>query len=59
VRYGAAGAPNEVVLVTVEGLGHVWAGGQNLLPEFIVGKPTDKLKATDVIWEFFRVHPVP
>lgn len=44
----------EVKVVTVEGLGHIWAGGKNLLPEFMVGRPTDKLKATDAIWAFFR-----
>ncbi len=59
VRYGHGGTRTEVTLITVEGLGHVWAGGKNLLPEFMVGKPTDKLKATDVIWEFFRAHPAP
>jgi polyhydroxybutyrate depolymerase len=49
----------EVVLITVEGLGHIWAGGENLLPEFMVGKPTNQLKATEVIWDFFRNHPTP
>jgi polyhydroxybutyrate depolymerase len=58
-RYGVYSATNELVVITVEGLGHVWAGGQNLLPEFVVGKPTDKLRATDVIWEFFKAHPGP
>jgi polyhydroxybutyrate depolymerase len=49
----------EVVVITVEGLGHIWAGGESRLPEFMVGKPTNKLKATDVIWDFFRSHPMP
>jgi len=26
-------------------------------PEFLVGKNTDKLKAADVVWEFFQQHP--
>lgn len=50
-RYGA-----EVVYITIEGLGHTWAGGKSLLPEFMVGKRSDKVKATDVIWEFFQKH---
>jgi polyhydroxybutyrate depolymerase len=58
-RYSSGASQTEVLLITVEGLGHMWAGGQNLLPEFIVGKPTDKLRATDVIWAFFRAHPAP
>ncbi|MBM3858451.1 MAG: hypothetical protein FJ395_02235 [Verrucomicrobia bacterium] len=48
-RYGA-----DVVYVTVAGQGHTWAGGRSLLPGFMVGKTTDKLNATDFIWEFFR-----
>ena len=47
----------EVVYITVEGLGHTWAGGKSLLPEFMVGKLSDKIRATDVIWEFFRETP--
>ena len=58
-RYGPGRDGAEVVFITIEGLGHIWAGGVNLVPEFMVGKPTDKLKATDVIWEFFRTHPTP
>jgi polyhydroxybutyrate depolymerase len=54
--FGACRDDAEVRVVTVEGLGHIWAGGQNLLPEFMVGKPTDKLKATNTIWEFFGRH---
>jgi len=49
----------EVVFITVEGLGHNWAGGASLLPEALVGKRTDKINATDVIWEFFRKHALP
>jgi polyhydroxybutyrate depolymerase len=56
-RYPGCRDGAEIVFITVDGLGHVWAGGKSLLPEFVVGKPTDKLKATDVIWEFFRSHP--
>jgi len=46
----------EVVYITVDGLGHTWAGGKSLLPERMVGKTSDKIKATDVIWDFFRIH---
>ncbi|NUN50753.1 MAG: dienelactone hydrolase family protein [Candidatus Brocadiae bacterium] len=48
----------DVVLVTVEGMGHTWAGGKNLLPESLVGKTSDRLNATDAIWEFFAAHPM-
>jgi polyhydroxybutyrate depolymerase len=48
----------ELVYITVEDLGHNWAGGKNLLPEFMVGKRSDKLKSTDLIWAFFQKHPI-
>jgi polyhydroxybutyrate depolymerase len=49
----------DVAFVTIEGLGHIWAGGVNQMPEILVGKPTDKLNATDVIWDFFRNKRLP
>ena len=48
-RYG-----DQVEFYAIDGLGHVWPGGHRLLPENIVGVPCDKVKATDVIWEFFK-----
>ncbi len=54
--YGPGRDGAEVVYITVEGLGHTWAGGKSLLPEFMVGKRSDKIKATDVLWEFFKKH---
>ncbi|MBN1473337.1 MAG: alpha/beta fold hydrolase [Syntrophaceae bacterium] len=47
----------EVVYIAVDGLGHTWAGGKSLLPERMVGKSSNKIRATDVIWEFFQKHP--
>lgn len=46
----------EVVYIAVEGLGHTWAGGRSLLPESMVGRTSNKIRANDVIWEFFRKH---
>ena len=59
VTYGPDRGGAEVVFVTVEGLGHNWAGGKNPLPQFMVGRRSDKLKATDFIWDFFQKHPAP
>ena len=56
-RNGKDGA--RVIFYTVEGMGHTWPGGKSLLPESLVGKTTDKLKANDVIWEFFRTRARP
>ena len=56
--YGPCRNDAEVVYITVDGLGHTWAGGRSILPESMVGKTSDRLNATDVIWDFFRKHPV-
>ncbi|MEW6184626.1 MAG: alpha/beta fold hydrolase [Thermodesulfobacteriota bacterium] len=50
---------SEVVYISVEGLGHTWPGGRSLLPEYMVGKTTNKIKAVDVIWAFFLKHSRP
>lgn len=38
----------------VEGLGHVWPGAVvSLVPESMVGKPSGKLSANEMLWAFF------
>jgi polyhydroxybutyrate depolymerase len=54
--YGPGRGGAEVIYITVDGLGHMWPGGRSLLPEFMVGKRSDKINGTDVIWEFFKTH---
>ena len=54
--YGPGNNEAEVIYIAVEGLGHTWAGGKSLLPEFMVGKRSNKINATDVIWNFFLKH---
>ena len=54
--YGPGRNGTEVLFITVNGLGHTWAGGRSLLPESMVGKTSDRLKATDTIWDFFKKH---
>jgi polyhydroxybutyrate depolymerase len=51
--YGYSPAKSEIMYLTVEGAGHHWPGGISQAPEFLVGKPSKKLNATDVIWDFF------
>jgi polyhydroxybutyrate depolymerase len=58
IRYPDGKNGTEVIFYTVEGLGHCWPGGKELLPESLVGKTSDKLKAVDVIWDFFVKHPM-
>jgi polyhydroxybutyrate depolymerase len=56
--YGPGRNGTEVVYVSIEGMGHTWAGGKSLLPESMVGKLSERLNATDVIWDFFQKHPM-
>lgn len=44
---------SEVRYVRIEGLGHHWPGGNKMLPEGLVGKWSDRVNATDMIWTFF------
>jgi polyhydroxybutyrate depolymerase len=57
ITYDQCAKGGEVEYYRVEGLGHIWPGGKNRLPEKWVGKPSDSLMATDVIWDFFKAHP--
>ncbi len=59
LRYGPGKQDSEIDYYIIEGMGHTWPGGVSLLPESLVGKTTDKIKANDVIWEFFEKHPLP
>jgi polyhydroxybutyrate depolymerase len=57
-RYRPTGSNNqgEVRYITVEGLGHHWAGGKSQAPEWLVGKNSNRLTATDAVWEFFEAQ---
>lgn len=50
---------SSVELYTIEGGGHTWPGGNTTtVPEPIVGRVTNTISATQVIWDFFRAHPL-
>ena len=49
----------EVEFYTVAGMGHFWPGGKSHLPERVIGKSSDAINATDLIWQFFLRHPLP
>ncbi|MFO0248668.1 MAG: hypothetical protein ACK56X_05425, partial [Planctomyces sp.] len=55
-QYGSDRGPCNVVFVTVEDLGHHWPGGERQVAEFLVGRHNRKLKATDEIWNFFKLR---
>ena len=45
----------DVAFYVLEGVGHVWPGGDPNLGG--VGAPSDAVNASAVMWEFFRSHP--
>jgi polyhydroxybutyrate depolymerase len=56
VAYGPGRDGAEFVFVTVQGMGHSWPGGREVLPVSVVGPRSNKINATDAIWEFFARH---
>jgi len=46
----------EVVLVEIEGGGHTWPGQEP--PVRFIGKSTKDILANDLMWEFFKKHPM-
>ena len=56
VRYGPGKTGCEVQWITIEGQGHEWPGARRTLPRSISGPQTDKLDATQTVWDFFRSH---
>jgi polyhydroxybutyrate depolymerase len=57
-NYGPGPEGMKVLYITVEDMGHTWAGGKSLLPEIMVGKRSDRFHATDAIWGFFQEYSV-
>lgn len=48
----------EVAFYTIAGGGHSWPGGEPI-PAWIVGKTSQAIDATRVMWQFFEQHPLP
>ena len=56
ITYGPGKNGAEVVLVEIEGTGHTWPGMPP--PVTFLGKSTKNVSANDMMWEFFRKHPM-
>jgi len=56
--YGGCQDGAEVVLYAIEGGGHTWPGGLQYLPAVIIGKTSRDFDASEVIWQFFKEHPM-
>ncbi len=53
VQYGPGPGGHEVQLCTIAGQGHEWPGARRTLPHSVSGPQTDKLNATQAVWQFF------
>ena len=56
--YGGNSKESEIVLVTLQGMGHTWPGGTRIVPENIVGGISKTISANDMMWDFFQRHPL-
>jgi polyhydroxybutyrate depolymerase len=54
--YNQCRESSEVVLYGIEGGGHTWPGGDQYLPEWMIGKTSRDIDANEVIWDFFKRH---
>jgi polyhydroxybutyrate depolymerase len=54
--YGPTPSGAELQVYVIRFLGHHWPGGKAGLSKRIGGMPSNAVKATDVIWEFFARH---
>jgi polyhydroxybutyrate depolymerase len=56
--YGGCQDNVEVVLYAVEGGGHTWPGGLQYASESRIGKTSRDFDASELIWQFFKEHPM-
>jgi polyhydroxybutyrate depolymerase len=57
MRYMGCDQDAEVVFYSIAGGGNSWPGGDPI-PYWIVGKTSQSIDATRVMWEFFQAHPL-
>jgi polyhydroxybutyrate depolymerase len=56
VRVDTYPGPVDFRVVTIDGLGHHWPGGKGRLNPRIAGPPSDRVNATELVWDFFKQH---
>jgi polyhydroxybutyrate depolymerase len=57
VEYSGCKQNGEVVFYTIAGGGHAWPGSSALMPVGLVGKTSQAIDATSLMWQFFTEHP--
>ena len=58
-EYGKSKAGADVILYTIEEGGHTWPGMTTAPPILGLGQSTKNISANEVMWEFFKKHPLP
>ncbi len=56
LEYTGGRNKTDVVLYTIDGGGHTWPGGNQYLPQWIVGKTSRDIDACTLLWAFFENH---
>jgi polyhydroxybutyrate depolymerase len=57
IQYTDCVSNGDVAFYTIEGGGHSWPGGGSL-PKIIVGNTNRDIDATEMMWDFFCLHPL-
>lgn len=55
-KYWPCSTGSEVRFYTIDNMGHTWPGGRNVMPRALVGKSSERINATNVVWKFFKQH---
>jgi len=55
IQYSECNQDADVVFYTIADGGHTWPGG-SALPEWITGKTSQEIDATQLMWEFFQEY---
>jgi polyhydroxybutyrate depolymerase len=56
VRIESYPGPVPFRVMTIEGLGHHWPGGQGRFNPRIAGPPSNRVNGTELVWDFFQQH---
>lgn len=57
IQYKSRTGNGDVFFYTINDGGHSWPGGGSL-PKIIVGNTNQDIDATEIMWDFFRQHPL-
>ena len=56
--YSQGDNETEVVLYAIEGGGHTWPDGPQNILRFLFGNTCRDINANEIIWDFFKNHPI-